>query len=180
MPALYCRLQANREIMLAFDTDKGRFTYRAAGVALHDSHILLQRAEHTAQWFLPGGRGEMLETSYATLQREMYEELGVSIQVRRLLWIAENFFVKRGKPWHEISFCFLMNLPSDFIERTKHTAVLCQEQNMTFEFRWLPVDTLPSLQVYPSFLPQKLARLPQQIEHIVQIDDESAALMAER
>ncbi|PWK14352.1 NUDIX domain-containing protein [Tumebacillus permanentifrigoris] len=39
---------------------------------------------------LPGGRVDILEPSNVTIVREFAEELGVEVQVDRLLWVVER------------------------------------------------------------------------------------------
>jgi 8-oxo-dGTP pyrophosphatase MutT (NUDIX family) len=153
--------------MLILNTDAGRFSCRAAGLALHDGAILLQRDRRNDAWFLPGGRVEMLETTHETLLREMQEELQVEVQLERLLWINEHFFTSQGKMRHEIAFYFLMTMPPEFITRTRHTPFFCHEGDIHFVFRWLPLHRLPALNVMPRFLLDKLQTLPKHTEHLV-------------
>ena len=79
------------------------FNYRIVGVALHDGHVLLHRGESEDFWTLPGGRAELGEPAEETLRREMREELGVEVEVERLLWVVENFFSYQGRSWHELA-----------------------------------------------------------------------------
>lgn len=153
--------------MLILNTDAGRFSCRAAGLALHDGAILLQRDRRNDAWFLPGGRIEILETTRETLLREMQEELQVAVQIERLLWINEHFFTSQGKMRHEIAFYFLMTVPPEFMTRTRNTPFFCQEADIRFVFRWLPLHRLPALNVMPRFLVEKLHALPQHTEHLV-------------
>jgi 8-oxo-dGTP pyrophosphatase MutT (NUDIX family) len=153
--------------MLILNTDAGRFSCRAAGLALHDGAILLQRDRRSDAWFLPGGRIEMLETSHATLLREMQEELQADVQIERLLWINEHFFTSQGKMRHEIAFYFLMTMPPEFIVRTRNAPFFCHEADISFVFRWLPLQRLPTLNVMPRFMVDKLHVLPQHTEHLV-------------
>jgi ADP-ribose pyrophosphatase YjhB (NUDIX family) len=167
--------------MLRFDVEGVRFSCRVAGVALYQNHVLFQRDEdeEARLWFLPGGRGELLESSNETLLREMYEELGVRVYIERLLWIAENFFVYRGRAGHELAFIFLMSLPP---EPSLHTLdkvfVRHDERQHKLLFEWVPLDQLADKVIYPSFLKQTLLSLPTYTEHIIHTDAESAAALA--
>lgn len=165
--------------MITFTTNTGRFSYRVAGIAVHEQHVLLQRAMSDSFWFPPGGRVELHEPAAVSLQREMREELGIDVQVNRLLWVIENFYVWREHASHEIAFYFLMTLPTPFVAQTRATPFVCQDQNITFVFEWLPVNTLVNTLLYPTFLRQKLEALPETIEHIVHMDEESATMLAE-
>jgi 8-oxo-dGTP pyrophosphatase MutT (NUDIX family) len=158
--------------MIAFDSEAGRFTYRAAGIALHNEHVLLQHAARGGAWFLPGGRVELQESTQETLLREMREELQIDAHVERLLWVNEHFFVQRRKLWHELAFYYLMKLPPSFVQRSWTTPIACQEQTTLFLFEWVALDTLVSIELYPTFLRERLAVLPATVEHIIDADDE--------
>ena len=51
----------------------------------------------------------MLELTEDTIGREMKEELGIDIEVERLLWIGESFFSIEGVKFHELCFYYLIN-----------------------------------------------------------------------
>ena len=71
--------------MLVFDTGQGLFNYRVAGICAHDGHVLLHRAESEDFWNLPGGRPERGEAPAAALARAMQKEIGLSVEVGRLM-----------------------------------------------------------------------------------------------
>lgn len=164
--------------MITFDTDTIRFTYRVAGIALHERHVLMQTTEQIDFWFPPGGRCELLEPAEATLVREMREELGVDVAIERLLWVVENFFVYQGKAGHELAFYFLMHLPNDPALLVKNTPLLYDEAGTTLTFQWFPLDALEDVIIYPTFLRTAVQQPPAGIEHLVHTDQESAAALA--
>src|SRR5262245_3617383 len=98
--------------MIRFDKRNQRFNYRVVGIAIYENQVLLHRAEDEYFWTFPGGRGELGEPATETLKREMREELGVEVEVVRLLWFVENFFTYEEMRYHEIALYFLMRLPS--------------------------------------------------------------------
>jgi ADP-ribose pyrophosphatase YjhB (NUDIX family) len=79
-------------MMIRFEQGNNCFNYRIVGVAVHEHAGLLHQAEGDSFWTCPGGRAELGEAAEQTLQREMREELGVEVEVVRLLWFVENFF----------------------------------------------------------------------------------------
>jgi ADP-ribose pyrophosphatase YjhB (NUDIX family) len=157
--------------MITFDRGNLRFSYRVAGVAIHDGKILVQEPLHGSFCFLPGGRAELQESAVETLRREMQEELHVDVTVGRLLWVVENFFEHGDKTFHELGLYFLMTFPDDspVVDTSKTFAV--QEGRHQYVFQWRALDSLDSIQIYPSFLQASLQSLPAGTEHIVHNDD---------
>jgi 8-oxo-dGTP pyrophosphatase MutT (NUDIX family) len=162
--------------MITFDEDHIRFTNRIVGVAFDRERVLLHRTEADDFWALPGGRAELMESSPHTLVREMQEELGVDVQVDRLLWVAENFFTYGPRLFHEIGFYFLMHLPPHSPLRQKTEPFYGQEGALRIIFEWFPVETLEQVHLFPTFLRAGLKNLPTSTVHIVHRDskEESA------
>lgn len=105
-----------------------------------------------------------------TLRREMREELGVEVEVVRLLWFVENFFTYAGKRYHEIALYFLMRLPND-CELLSHPGPFRGEEAGTpLILQWFSrkPETLSSLPLLPSFLQTALQDLPESIERVIQ------------
>jgi ADP-ribose pyrophosphatase YjhB (NUDIX family) len=156
--------------LITFTQDGIRFTYRIVGVAMDRGRVLLHRAETDGFWALPGGRGELLETAATTLRREMCEELGVEVEVGRLLWVVENFFRYAGADYHELALYFLMNPPMDWPRRWQSEPFDGQEGHLRLVFRWFPLAALEAVPLYPTFLRQALQALPAMPEHVVHTD----------
>lgn len=157
--------------MITFDEEHVRFTNRIAGIALDRERVLLHRTDDMNFWALPGGRAELLEPSPETLVREMLEEIGVEVQVDRLLWVAENFFTYGPRQHHEIGFYFLMHLPADSPLRDQPT-FLGHEGDWPIYFEWHPIATLENLVLYPTFLRTGLKDLPTATMHIIHTDNQ--------
>jgi ADP-ribose pyrophosphatase YjhB (NUDIX family) len=140
-------------------------------VCVDDGHVLLHRADYENFWSLPGGRAEILETSSVTIAREIQEELGVAITVRRLLWVVENFFTFESRRFHELGLYYLVDLPpeSPYLNKTDIHAGL--EMDMVpLTFKWFPLEDLPSVKIVPTFLQSSLQRPPTCVEHVVHTD----------
>jgi ADP-ribose pyrophosphatase YjhB (NUDIX family) len=157
--------------MITFDKGNLRFSYRVAGVAIHDGKVLVQEPLNGSFCFLPGGRAELQESASETLRREMQEELHVDVTVGRLLWVVENFFEHGDKTFHELGLYFLMTFPDDspVVDTSKTFSV--QEGRHQYVFQWRSLDDLIAVPVYPSFLQTALQSLPEGTEHIVHNDD---------
>jgi ADP-ribose pyrophosphatase YjhB (NUDIX family) len=162
-----------RSLAAAAGSLPGNFHYRAAGVAVHDGRVLLHRTEIDDFWSLPGGHVELHETAAAALRREMREELGVDVEVLRLLWVAENFFHYEGQAHHELGLYFLMRFPAD--ARFYHSPGPYEgdELGLRLELRWFPCEeqVLADLPVLPAFLVQGLTALPDTPQHLLVGED---------
>ncbi|MBI2912664.1 MAG: NUDIX hydrolase [Chloroflexi bacterium] len=162
--------------IITFDQGKARFNLRVVGVALDAARVLLHRGEEDDFWTLPGGRGEFLEPATDTLRREMREELGVAVQVGRLLWVVENFFDYDGKSYHELALYFLMSLPQRSrlraVDEFEGSELLDGGATLKLLFKWFPLAGLEGIALYPTFLRQGLRSLPPTTEHVVHRDGE--------
>ena len=65
---------------------------RVAGVLVKDGNILLVRHEKNEKsyWLLPGGGVDFGESAEAALVREFQEEVGLSIQVGKLVMVHDS------------------------------------------------------------------------------------------
>ena len=155
--------------MITFDEGKARFNYRVVAVASEGNRVLVHRAEGDDFWTLPGGRGELLEPAKETLRREMREELGVEVDVGRLVWVVENFFEYEKMSYHELALYFLISLPenSPLYEEDEFPG---DEEGVKLIFKWFPLDELEGIRLYPTFLRQALKAIPEAPEYIVHTD----------
>ncbi len=152
--------------MITFDQGDIRFNYRVVGVALHENHVLLHNDVVDDFWALPGGRAELKEAAAQTVSREMVEELGAPVTVERLIWVVEDHYNYRNKNYHEIALYFLIHLEpkSPFLDLSKTYPGL--EENVDLTFQWFDLDKLDSIKLYPSFLPERLKKIPLGVDHI--------------
>lgn len=154
--------------MLVFKQGNCLFNYRAAGVILHNHHVLLHRAEHDEFWALPGGRVEAMETAQVALAREMHEELNTTVIVERLLYVVENFFIHQGEYFHEIGLYFLSHLPDASPLLQKPTFYGMEGESLKLIFEWVPLADISQRIVKPNFLSSVLMnRQFEGVQHIV-------------
>jgi len=160
-------------MMIRFDAENNRFNYRVVGVAVHGRSVLLHRGEGEDFWTFPGGRAEFGEPAEQTLKREMREEIGVEIEVVRLLWFVENFFTYADKRYHEIALYFLMRLPAACRYLDHSEPFQGQEEEPKLTFQWFPqqAEILSGLPLMPSFLQVAVQKLPESVQHIVHYEE---------
>lgn len=162
--------------MICFDDGADRFHMRAAGIALREGRVLVQRALNDQHWALPGGRMEQGETSAETVLREMQEELLQTVEVGPLAFLVESFFGddndfygQGGRTFHEIGFYHSMVVPEAFPFSTQGICHRIVDGGNEVEFAWLPADeaTLIEAPFYPIPLRPLLATPPTALRHLV-------------
>ena len=127
--------------MISFMAGAQRFNFRAAGIALREGYVLVQRDRRDDFWALPGGRVEKGEAGAAALAREVEEELGIAGTVGPLRFVMENFFAYNGTRFHEIGFYYALDLPDAF-SFSAYGAIChrCVEAAVELEFKWVPAE----------------------------------------
>lgn len=96
--------------------------------------------------------------------------MGINIGVKRLLWVAENFFELDGVKFHELNFAYLVDFDSDIkIEKKKADTEIFKQ----VEFRWFDVTDIEKLSIKPDFLSKEIKNIldNNNMKHIVNMDD---------
>ncbi|MGV3491152.1 MAG: NUDIX hydrolase [Devosia sp.] len=162
--------------MICFDDGPDRFQMRAAGIALREGRVLLQRSLNDQHWALPGGRMEQGESSSETVLREMQEELFQTVEVGPLAFLVESFFGddysiygEGGRSFHEIGFYHRMVVPDAFPFSTDGVCHRIVDGAAEVEFAWLPADeaALAAAPFYPIPLRPLIAAPASALVHIV-------------
>jgi ADP-ribose pyrophosphatase YjhB (NUDIX family) len=69
---------------------------------LRDGRLLLvqrRREPEAGHWGLPGGKVDLFEAMAAAAEREIFEELGLTISARELLCLTDQIDAERGTHW---------------------------------------------------------------------------------
>ena len=135
------------------------FSYHVAALIQdgdnHSLRVLLHRPAEDDFWSLPGGKVELGEESEQALRRQIRAQLDCEIEITRLLWLVENFFERGGEKFHELGLYFLARLPQG-------------GPPLPRAFQWFPCrpEILADLNIRPTFLNDRLAQIPEQIENV--------------
>ncbi|MBO9525758.1 MAG: NUDIX domain-containing protein [Sphingobium yanoikuyae] len=69
---------------------------------LRDGRLLLvqrRREPEAGHWGLPGGKVDLFEAMAAAAEREIFEELGLTISAQNLLCLTDQIDAERGTHW---------------------------------------------------------------------------------
>ena len=144
-------------------------------VMIEQNRVLLQRLKNDDVWVLPGGGPLFGETTEDAIKRQIYRKGGFEIQVERLLWIMELFFVFRGKEGtlnirqgakvHGIGFYYLVSpkIPKGKWQKSEFPA----DDRPDRLFKWFKLDELSDVNLKPDCLKNMLNHLPHYPEHII-------------
>ena len=154
---------------ISYNTSKNGFSYRAAGILVHDNRVLLQM--HDGEYAFPGGGVAFGETAAETLIREFTEEIGEDIiEVAELKWVWENFYYWDNKPYHQICIYHLLklkdtaNIPlsGKFVHKEYR-----EDDNNAVWFYWVSMDELKNISVHPANAAELLQRLSEGVQHFI-------------
>ena len=149
--------------------ETGVFSYRVAGICIHNGKVLLQTTAEDPAFAFPGGHVAFGETNAQTLIREWKEEIGADIAVNELKWVAEVFFPWGNKPCHQICLYYMVEITD---EVTPRTGVFPGTEQMegrkfTLEFHWVPLEEAKDYEIYPTQCRELLETLGEGVVHFV-------------
>lgn len=146
--------------------DDGYINIRVGAIIMKDGRFLMVGNEKADYLYSVGGRIKFGETAEAAIIREVYEETGVKMEIDRLGFIHENYFIadspeKLGKLIYEISFFFYMKAPKDF----EPVCNSFTEDNCLEYLTWVSPNTNKT--IYPTFFKTELSTSTVEVKHIV-------------
>ncbi|HUC89083.1 MAG TPA: NUDIX domain-containing protein [Candidatus Paceibacterota bacterium] len=122
-----------------------QFRIRARAIIIHDGKLLIVKLRKNDDFYcLPGGHLEYGESIKECMNREIIEELGISPQIGRLLYI--NNFIEETE--QSMEFFFEATNAPDFLDTQKLEKSHAFE---IFEIRWITKDENVNI------LPEKIA-----------------------
>lgn len=148
----------------------GKYSYRVGAIIIRSNCILMAWNSGSPTYYTVGGRVKFGESAHEAVLREVREETGVHLEIDRLAFIHENFFMadQTKEPFHELCLFFLMK-SNDQLAQMNFEAF--QEVYGEVSLHWLPIGQLPQMGVYPEFFKMELTRLPAEVKHIVSRPD---------
>lgn len=158
----------NRKDLTIRDNDS-MLNIRVSGIIIKENKVLMVRNICSQYIYSLGGRLKFGESAEQGVVREVEEEVGRRLEVDRLGFIHENFFMgstpsKMNTTVYELSFYFYMKVPGDFVVESGTRT--CDDDQQ--ELVW--VDWREEKQFYPAFFRDELDHPSMEIKHIVTDD----------
>lgn len=146
--------------------DSGLINIRVGAIIMQNGKILMVGNERNDYFYSVGGRIQFGETAEEAVIREVLEETGVRMEVDRLGFIHENYFVgdapnNFGKLIYEVSFFFYMKVPDGFSPVSES---FTEDQSKEY-LEWVSPDEERT--IYPSFFRTELAHPTDSVKHFV-------------
>lgn len=142
-------------IDIGINDECGKFKFRVCGILEHNGKYLVAKIDENKFYCLPGGHVELDEDTDTAVLREMREELGYQVKIKRLVAINQNFFkTKEGKPFHEIGFYYIVEAQNeeDVNFNDYEREELDKGKTHLLRFRWFTIDELKKEKFMPPFI----------------------------
>ena len=151
---------------LTLPAAEGYVNLRVGAIIIKDGKLLMVGSRDFDYYYSVGGRIQFGESAEQAVRREVLEETGIALEIERLGFIHEDFFLcdspsKWGKPIYEIAFYFYMKTPADF----EPVSGSFTEEGCAEHLEWVPFDS--PKKVYPTFFLTEAAHPTPGIRHIV-------------
>ena len=135
-------------------SEDGFFKFRVCGIVEKDNKVLVMKINKNKFYCLPGGHVELGEDTNAAILREMKEELGYEVEIKKLVCVHQNLFKNEtGKPFHEIGFYYLVS-PKDknFVAENSVRMENDKGQIVRLEMNWVTKDQLKEIDFRPHII----------------------------
>ena len=154
---------------MSVQCDDGFINIRVGAIIMKDGKLLMVGNSRSDYLYSVGGRIKFGETAEQAVVREVFEETGVKMEIERLGFIHENYFIgdspaKLGKLIYEISFFFYMKVPNDFAPKCDS---FTEDDSKEF-LQWISLND--ERKIYPDFFKTELQHPKDGVRHFVTDD----------
>lgn len=143
----------------------GIINLRVGAIILKDGKMLMVGNPKTAYYYTVGGRMQFGENPEEAVVREVREETGVELQIDRLGFVEQNYYlgdayVYEGVMICEIGFYFYMKVPEDFEPASRQFTEGEEESYLCW------IDPLAPVPYFPVFLHEELKHPSAEVKYI--------------
>jgi 8-oxo-dGTP pyrophosphatase MutT (NUDIX family) len=123
------------------------------GLIFREGHLLVTQWKSRGESFAIGGRVEFGEPLVEALRREVLEETGAEVSIKKLLYFGENIFHHKGTAFHEYGWYFWVEPDRDICTLDE---IIPNPDHADLIIRYLKVDQASLNKFWPRFLGQFL------------------------
>lgn len=153
---------------IQFNDGTSCFNCRVNGVCIKENKILLSKLRTDKYWTFVGGKVQFNESTDSAVLREFKEEVGVELQIEKLLALIENFFDMQGKLWHQYIFFYQLKDDDDMLKYFEGEQEVLDNKNAIY--RWFDLDELADLPIRPECSIEILKNRSSGIQHYIEHD----------
>lgn len=158
---------------IRIDSNGEHFKFRVCGILTHNNKYLLCKMQQNQFYCFPGGHAEIGEDTETAIKREMAEELGFPVKIKKLTSIAQNLFTNlKGELVHELSFYYIVEAQNENdLNPNDYQVEECDKGVMkTLQFKWFTAEEMKNIDCRPNFATRILN--PNKIVHIINTQNE--------
>ncbi len=132
------------------ETYNTKFNFRVALIATNKNKILLQKSNNDTYWSLIGGRVRLNEDTKSAIIREVFEEIGVTLESNELnlIKVVENFFTYKNTKFHEILYIYKTDKNKELSKKDKFK-VLDKDDVIN---KWIDIKELNNIDIRPALI----------------------------
>lgn len=145
----------------------GFVNIRVGAIIEKNGKVLMVGNERSNYLYSVGGRIQFGETAEQAVEREVFEETGIRMEVGRLGFVHENYFfsdmpANLGKLIYEISFFFYMKVPENFVPKCES---FTEDESKEY-LKWVSPNEVGQ-KIYPAFFRTELSSPQSGVRHFV-------------
>ena len=150
-------------------TNDYNFKFRVSGLVIRNNKLLLVDMDNSGFLCLPGGYVELGETTEEAVKRELVEEIGKKVIIKKYLGVVENYFINKfSKKIHEISFYYTMDFVDNVLEQNDFTLIENDKgHNIKLDFKWINLNEIDKIDIRPKFLKDLFKNNNLEFNHLI-------------
>ena len=161
---------SNMKYDCGFSKENKWFRYRTGGIIVNNGKMLFVKCGFADYYYMIGGGVQMGETSEKCIEREIFEETGLTARVDHLAVVSENFFkgfggVIDGFDCQTLEFYYYMNVETEDLVNCK------TETDAGEKLVWIPIEDIKTSQIKPDFIKERISGILNS-SNIIHIIDE--------
>lgn len=127
------------------------YKVRAGGLVQYKDKFLMVKMGLGSYWCVPGGHLEWFENSEHAVIREVEEETNMSVMVKHLFLLHENFYYNvKNQKFHEMCFYYLLQPKNEKeVIKDQIREEFDKGKKDVLEFKWFTKEEIANLDIKP-------------------------------